>query len=45
MKWKKSLKIGGKVPQVVVNAVEKEKMPNVQIMMSLQKKTVYFTLL
>jgi len=28
MKWKKSLKIGGKVLQLVLNAMEKEKMLN-----------------
>ena len=38
MKWKKSLKIGGKVLQLVVNAMEKEKMFNVWIMIGLQKK-------
>ena len=37
MKWKKSSKIGGKV-QIVVNAMEKEKMLNVWIMAGLQKK-------
>ena len=31
MKWKKSLKIGGKVLQLAVNAMKKEKMPNVWI--------------
>ena len=38
MKWKKSLKIGGNVLQLVVNAMEKEKMLIVWTMIGLQKK-------
>ena len=38
IEWKKSLKIGGKVRQLVVNAMEKEKFLNVWIMIGLQKK-------
>ena len=38
MEWKKSLKIGGNVLQLVVNAMEKEKLLNVWVMIGLQKK-------
>ena len=38
MKWKKSLKIGRKVLQLVLNAMEKEKVLNVWIKIGLQKK-------
>ena len=38
MKWKKSLKIGGNVLQLVVNAMEKEKMLIVWTMIGLQKQ-------
>ena len=38
MKWKKSLKIGGNVLQLAVNAMEKEKMLIVWTMIGLQKK-------
>ena len=38
MKWKKSLKIGGKVLQLVLNAMEKEKMLNIWMKIGLQKK-------
>ena len=45
MKWIKSLKIGGNVLQLVVNAMEKEKFLNVWIMIGLQKKlSTYFIL-
>ena len=38
MNWKKSLKIGGNVLQLVGNAMEKEKLLNVWVMIGLQKK-------
>ena len=37
MKWKKSLKIGGKVLQLVLNTMEKEKMLNVWVKIGLRK--------
>ena len=40
MKWKKSLKFGGNVVQLLVNAMKKEKMLNVRTIIGLQKKTV-----
>ena len=45
MKWKKSLKFGGNVLQLVVNAMTKEKMLNVWTIIGLQKKLSAYLIL
>ena len=45
MKWKKSLKFGGNVVQLVVNAMTKEKMLNVWTIIGLQKKLSAYLIL
>ena len=40
MKWKKSLKFGGNVLQLVIDAMTKENMLNIWTIIGLQKKTI-----